>query len=47
MKVDVFPYSTNFSFSMTGEQIQAPSSPRDGEDISITQGHPKVPLFSH
>ncbi|CAA7062358.1 unnamed protein product [Microthlaspi erraticum] len=27
--------------SMTGEQIAAPSSPRDGEDISITQGHPK------
>ncbi|XP_010501658.1 PREDICTED: cation-chloride cotransporter 1-like isoform X1 [Camelina sativa] len=27
--------------SMTGEQIPTPSSPRDGEDISITQGHPK------
>ncbi|XP_019095235.1 PREDICTED: cation-chloride cotransporter 1-like [Camelina sativa] len=26
---------------MTGEQIPTPSSPRDGEDISITQGHPK------
>lgn len=27
--------------SMTGEQIPAPSSPRDGEDISIANGHPK------
>jgi potassium/chloride transporter 4/5/6 len=27
--------------SMTGEQIQAPSSPRDGEDISITLEHAK------
>ncbi|KAJ6810646.1 putative cation-chloride cotransporter 1 [Iris pallida] len=26
--------------SMTGEQIQAPSSPRDGEDVSITLGRP-------
>ncbi|KAK9289193.1 hypothetical protein L1049_017667 [Liquidambar formosana] len=28
--------------SMTGEQIPAPSSPRDGEDISITLGRPKT-----
>jgi hypothetical protein len=28
--------------SMTGEQIQAPSSPRDGEDVAITIGRPKV-----
>ncbi|XP_065048877.1 cation-chloride cotransporter 1-like [Musa acuminata AAA Group] len=28
--------------SMTGEQIPTPSSPRDGEDISITIGSPKV-----
>ncbi|WOL12371.1 cation-chloride cotransporter 1-like [Canna indica] len=28
--------------SMTGEQIPTPSSPRDGEDISITVGSPKV-----
>jgi len=27
---------------MMGEQIQAPTSPRDGENISITQGLPKV-----
>ncbi|CAD6334106.1 unnamed protein product [Miscanthus lutarioriparius] len=27
--------------SMTGEQIQAPSSPRDGEDVAITIGRPK------
>ncbi|PIA33318.1 hypothetical protein AQUCO_04100026v1 [Aquilegia coerulea] len=27
--------------SMSGEQIPAPTSPRDGEDISITLGHPK------
>lgn len=27
--------------SMTGEQMQAPSSPRDGEDVSITLGQPK------
>lgn len=27
---------------MMGEQIQAPSSPRDGENVSITQGLPKV-----
>ncbi|KAI4297495.1 hypothetical protein L6164_037384 [Bauhinia variegata] len=27
--------------SMTGEQMQQPSSPRDGEDISITVGQPK------
>ncbi|XP_020081434.1 cation-chloride cotransporter 1-like, partial [Ananas comosus] len=27
--------------SMTGEQIPAPSSPRDGEDVTITIGHPK------
>ncbi|KAF8413519.1 hypothetical protein HHK36_001509 [Tetracentron sinense] len=27
--------------SMTGEQIPAPSSPRDGEDVSITVGRPK------
>ena len=29
---------------MTGEQIQAPSSPRDGEDVAITIGRPKVIL---
>lgn len=29
---------------MTGEQIPAPSSPRDGEDVAITIGHPKVLL---
>ncbi|XP_057949125.1 cation-chloride cotransporter 1 isoform X2 [Malania oleifera] len=28
--------------SMTGEQIPAPSSPRDGEDVSITLGRPKI-----
>ncbi|XP_038894315.1 cation-chloride cotransporter 1 isoform X1 [Benincasa hispida] len=28
--------------SMMGEQIQAPSSPRDGENVSITQGLPKT-----
>jgi hypothetical protein len=28
--------------SMTGEQVQAPSSPRDGEDVAITIGRPKV-----
>ncbi|EHA8587655.1 hypothetical protein COCNU_scaffold002878G000020 [Cocos nucifera] len=27
--------------SMTGEQIPAPSSPRDGEDVAITLGQPK------
>ncbi|KAJ7969068.1 cation-chloride cotransporter 1-like [Quillaja saponaria] len=27
--------------SMTGEQIPQPSSPRDGEDVSITVGQPK------
>ncbi|KAE7996099.1 hypothetical protein FH972_000847 [Carpinus fangiana] len=27
--------------SMTGEQVPAPSSPRDGEDVTITIGHPK------
>ncbi|KAK6932092.1 Amino acid permease/ SLC12A domain [Dillenia turbinata] len=27
--------------SMTGEQIQAPSSPRDGEEVSVTVGPPK------
>lgn len=32
-----------FYFSMTGEQIPAPSSPRDGEDVSITLERPKVP----
>ncbi|MCI06385.1 cation-chloride cotransporter-like protein, partial [Trifolium medium] len=26
---------------MTGEQIAPPSSPRDGEDITITAGLPK------
>ncbi|GAU43104.1 hypothetical protein TSUD_372990 [Trifolium subterraneum] len=31
--------------SMTGEQIAPPSSPRDGEDITITAGLPKVCLF--
>lgn len=28
--------------SMTGEQVPAPSSPRDGDDVSITLGRPKV-----
>ncbi|KAG5515919.1 hypothetical protein RHGRI_036829 [Rhododendron griersonianum] len=28
--------------SMTGEQIPAPSSPRDGEDVSITLERPKI-----
>jgi len=28
--------------SMTGEQPAQPSSPRDGEDITITAGLPKV-----
>ena len=28
--------------SMTGEHVAQPSSPRDGEDISITAGLPKV-----
>lgn len=28
--------------SMTGEQVAAPSSPRDGEDITIPAGLPKV-----
>ena len=32
---------------MTGEQIQAPSSPRDGEDVAITIGRPKVILHSN
>lgn len=27
---------------MTGEQIPASSSPREGEDVSITSGRPKV-----
>lgn len=27
---------------MTGEPIPAPSSPRDGEDVAITNGQPKV-----
>jgi len=27
--------------SMTGEQVPAPSSPRDGDDVSITLGRPK------
>ncbi|KAJ0984550.1 hypothetical protein J5N97_002906 [Dioscorea zingiberensis] len=27
--------------SMTGEQVPTPSSPRDGENISITLGRPK------
>ncbi|KAM0860870.1 hypothetical protein ACQ4PT_046263 [Festuca glaucescens] len=27
--------------SMTGEQVQAPSSPREGEDVAITIGRPK------
>ena len=27
---------------MTGEQVPAPSSPRDGDDVSITLGRPKV-----
>jgi hypothetical protein len=27
---------------MTGEQVQAPSSPREGEDVAITIGRPKV-----
>jgi hypothetical protein len=32
---------------MTGEQIQAPSSPRDGEDVAITIGRPKVIFHSN
>lgn len=28
--------------SMTGEQVPAPSSPRDGEDVAITLGRRKV-----
>ncbi|RZC79439.1 hypothetical protein C5167_003626, partial [Papaver somniferum] len=32
--------------SMTGEQLAAPSCPRDGEDVSITRGRPK-PFKSH
>lgn len=28
--------------SMTGEQVPAPSSPRDGEDVAITLGRPKA-----
>jgi len=30
------------NYSMTGEQIPAPSSPRDGENVSITLGRTKV-----
>jgi len=30
---------------MTGETVAQPSSPRDGEDISITAGLPKVCYF--
>lgn len=31
--------------SMTGEPIQAPSSPREGEDGSNLEQHPKVPYL--
>nr|ACE78321.1 cation-chloride cotransporter-like protein [Lotus tenuis] len=31
--------------SMTGEQVAAPSSPRDGEDITIPAGLPKPPAL--
>ncbi|RZC79450.1 hypothetical protein C5167_003641 [Papaver somniferum] len=30
-----------YNSSMTGEQLAAPSSPRDGEDLSITRERPK------
>lgn len=30
---------------MTGEPIQAPSSPREGEDGSSLEQHPKVPYL--
>ncbi|KAK3020242.1 hypothetical protein RJ639_045478 [Escallonia herrerae] len=33
---------TKLALSMTGEQIPAPSSPRDGEDISINLEQPKT-----
>lgn len=32
-------------YSMTGEQIPAPSSPRDGDDVPITAGRPRVCWF--
>lgn len=32
---------------MTGEQLAAPSSPRDGEDVSISLGPPKVHYALH
>jgi solute carrier family 12 (potassium/chloride transporter), member 4/6 len=32
---------------MTGEQVAAPSSPRDGEDVAITLGRPKVSFIRH
>ena len=36
-----------FDSSMTGEQIPAPSSPRDGEDVSMSLERPKVPNYSY
>jgi len=30
---------------MTGEQVAAPSSPRDGEDVAMTLDRPKVSVF--
>ncbi|XP_022762679.1 cation-chloride cotransporter 1-like isoform X2 [Durio zibethinus] len=44
-KLELFGFDSLVSVlglkTMTGEQIPAPSSPRDGEDVSITNGHPK------
>nr|GMD43246.1 cation-chloride cotransporter 1-like [Ipomoea batatas]GMD77984.1 cation-chloride cotransporter 1-like [Ipomoea batatas] len=31
-----------FGSSVIGDQIPAPSSPRDGDDVTITVGHPQV-----
>lgn len=33
--------------SMTGELFQAPPSPRDGEEVSITDGRPKVSEWNY
>lgn len=32
----------HFVSSMIGDQMPAPSSPRDGDDVTITVGHPQV-----
>ncbi|XP_039049453.1 cation-chloride cotransporter 1-like isoform X2 [Hibiscus syriacus] len=44
-KLELFGFDSLVSIlglkSMTGEQIPAVSSPRDGEDVSITSGQPK------